>query len=112
RYKEITAAWERGDEVRGWALYWDMLYRFVHKQLEATPELKEHAMTVRFEQLCAEPEETIRAVLGHSILQDDELVESWAPLIRTPDYYQSDLTAAEIALIKNITGETAQLFGY
>jgi hypothetical protein len=63
---------------------------------------------VRFEDLCAAPAETIRAVLDHCALPDGErVVARFTPSIRFPDYYQSPLSSAEQALIREETASTA-----
>jgi hypothetical protein len=63
---------------------------------------------VRFEDLCAEPAETIRAVLDHCALPDVErVVAQFTPSIRYPNYYPSPLSAAELALIREETAATA-----
>jgi hypothetical protein len=109
----VLAAWKAGDEVRGWALYWAMLYGFVHAQLAADADLQAAALVVRFETLCAQPKETIRKVLAHcDLAQDEALVESFAAKIGAPDYYAAALSEAEVAVIREITAPVAALFGY
>lgn len=111
RLREIEAAWAAGKEARGWALYWDMIHRFVHRQLEGNAALKRQSMIVRFEQLCAAPAETIRAVLGHTGIEENPaLTARHAPAIRTPDYYASPLTAEEKGVVEEITGEWMEIF--
>lgn len=107
RMQEIKDAWARGEEVRGWALYWDMVYRFVHEHLPA------NALVVRFEDLCAKPAEMLRHLFSHSNLTvEDATIEKLASGFRTPDYYRPPFSEADIALIRDITGKTAGQFGY
>jgi hypothetical protein len=112
RQEEILNAWNSGQEVRGWALYWDALHRFLHAQLEANPELKSQCLVVRYEDLCTKPADTIRAVLSHGGFPDSGTAEVWKNRIRAPDYYESSLSDADRALIKELTKETAAKFGY
>ena len=69
--REIQALWDRGEEVRGWARYWAMVYGYVAEVLEADPALREAAMVLRYEDLCGRPEQTIRKMLAHCRLGID-----------------------------------------
>lgn len=113
RIEAVQAAWNAGDEVRGWALYWDMLYRFIHRQLAGNPALKEAACIVPFERLYGAPADTIAAIFSHCQLTCGEAAAAaFAPRIRKPDYYTHEFTAEQQALIAEITRETASLYGY
>jgi len=68
---------------------------------------------VRFEDLCAAPEQTIRAVVDHCALPDAErLAARFAPVIRAPDYYVRSFSSADLALIREQTALTARRWGY
>ena len=68
---------------------------------------------VHFESLCAAPTETLRPVLGHCALPDAErAVERHPPGIRSPNYYESNLSAEDLAVIRAETAATACLWGY
>ncbi len=113
RMQAILSAWEVGDEVRGFALYWDMIYRFVYNQLLTHPALKKAALVVPFEELCLKPHDTLRDMFTHSQLPEDKaLVETKASAIRAPDYYQHTLSPQETGLIRDICRDTARLYGY
>ncbi|NBO18275.1 MAG: sulfotransferase [Proteobacteria bacterium] len=113
RLREVQAAWEAGDEIRGWALYWDMLYRFVHEQLAADSDLCSATQILRFETLCEQPEATIRALFAHCHLSENAaLVAKFAAQVQKPDYYDAGFTPEQLATIRAITGETAKHFGY
>lgn len=108
RLQEIEEAWQRGEEVRGWALYWDMIYGFIHRQLAAYP-----ALTIPFEQLCTAPHDTIHALFEHcGLAADPAHIDALAANVRMPDYYTSPLSTADAAMIRDITGKTATRFGY
>ena len=63
--------------------------------------------------LCSAPAETLRAVLGHCSLPDAEaVVERHAPRIRAPDYYDSNFSSQDLAVIRQETAATASLWGY
>lgn len=65
RYEAIRAAWDRGDEVEGYALAWADLYAHIADQLEASPSLRAATLVVRHEALCGEPETTLQRLFGH-----------------------------------------------
>jgi Sulfotransferase family len=113
RVRRIVSAWSAGDEVRGLALYWDMVYGYLARLLAADARVREAALVVRFEELCAAPAETLRAVFAHCALPDAEsIVERHAPGIRSPTYYRSDFSAEDLAVIRAETADTARLWGY
>jgi hypothetical protein len=113
RMSAITNAWQRGEEVHGWALYWGAIYRFLYTRLAAQPLLNQQTLIVRFEDLCANAAPTLRTIFHHSAVTVPEPeIKRLSASFRTPDYYSSTLTDTEIALIKKLTGDTARLFGY
>ncbi len=112
RMREIREAWRNGEEIRGWALYWDALHSFIDTQLAGNPILKSRCTIIRFEDLCAAPAATIRALLAHCDLPEADSVARWEKNLHAPDYYESGLTASDTALIHEITGDTAKRFGY
>jgi hypothetical protein len=108
RVRAIEGAWAAGEEVRGWAWYWDMVYGHLTRLLEADAQVRAATMVVRFEDLCARPAQTIRAVLEHCALPDGErVVAQFTPSIRFSAYYQSPFSAVELALIRQETASTA-----
>ena len=108
RVRAIQRAWAAGEEVRGWACYWDMVYGHLTGLLDADAQVRAATKLVHFEDLCAAPAETIRAVLDHCALPDGErVVARFTPSIRSPDYYQSPFSSEELALIREQTASTA-----
>jgi hypothetical protein len=111
--ERILDAWAAGDEVRGLARYWDMTYSYLARLLNSDAPVRTAALVVRFETMCADPAETIEAVRAHcGLAQTDGLVEQFAGRIRLPDYYESPLTDADIAVIREETAATAAWWGY
>src|SRR5438876_3758681 len=107
RVRAIQRAWATGEEVRGGAYYWDMVHGHLIRLLDADAQVRAATKVVRFEDLCAASAETIRAVLDHCALPDGErVVAQFAPSIRSPDYYPSPLSLAEVALIREETAST------
>jgi hypothetical protein len=108
RVRAVQRAWAVGEEVRGWACYWDMVYGHLARLLETDAQVRAATKVVPFEDLCAAPAETIRAVLDHCALPDRErVVARFTRSIRSPDYYPSPFSPAEAALIREQTAATA-----
>jgi hypothetical protein len=113
RVRAIQGAWAAGEEVRGLALCWDMVYGHLAGLLASDERVRAATLVVRFEDLCAAPAETIRAVLAHCALPDAErVVARFAPGIRPPDYYRFPFTLYELALVRDLTADTAARWGY
>jgi hypothetical protein len=113
RVRQIMQAWSSGQEVRGLALYWDMVHGYLSRLLATDPRVEESVLVVRFETLCAEPTETIRAVLRHCGLPEVEsVVERYASGVRSPTYYDSNFSAEDLAVISEATAASAQRWGY
>jgi hypothetical protein len=113
RVRQIKAAWAAGDEVRGLALYWDMVHGYLARLLASDAQVRAAALVVRFEDLCAAPAGTLRTVLAHCRLPGAEgIVERHAPTVRYPSYYSSPLSPADLDVIRRETAATARLWGY
>jgi Sulfotransferase family len=113
KVQAIQRAWATGEEVLGWALYWDMVYSYLAGLLDGNAQLRSMAKVVRYEELCAFPEKTIRALCEHCRLNNpDSVVGKFAGAIRAPDYYESPLSLAQRSLIDEVTSTTARRWGY
>jgi hypothetical protein len=113
RVHRITDAWAAGDEVRGLALYWDMVYGYLARLLEADAWVRQAALVVRFEEICAAPAETLVAVFKHCALPDAESIAArHAADIRASANYESSFSARERAIIDAATRDTAHRWGY
>jgi hypothetical protein len=113
RVRRISDALMTGDEVRGLAMYWDMTYGYLSRLLAADTGLRNAAFVVRFEELCAAPAETLRAMLQHCELPEAEsLVARYAATIRVPSYYQRSFSDDDLGIIQEETARTASLWGY
>lgn len=111
-FQAIDDAWVNGEEIRGWSLLWDSVYRFVHEQLERNPALKAQTLLVRYEDLCASPMDTLRGVYSHADLNfSEQALEGQAKQFKAPNY-PSPLNEAKQTLIRELTADTAALFGY
>lgn len=111
--RKILNAWAQGDEVRGWACYWAMVYGHIAGVLASDQGLRRAACIVRFEDLCAAPEQTLRTVLEHCQLDGARaLAANVAPTISAPDYYRHSFSTAEVHAIREETALVADSWEY
>jgi hypothetical protein len=111
--ERVLSLWAEGREVAGWAAYWSHVYGFVADRLAERERLAAATLVVRYESLCREPRETLRAVFAHCRLADAEpLIDSFADSIRFPTYYRPSFTDQERAEIASETAAVAARFGY
>ncbi len=59
----ILDAWANGEEYVGYAIQWKELYGFVQTLRQEHPQLKERIHLVRYEDLCADPHQTLRQLM-------------------------------------------------
>jgi hypothetical protein len=112
--QSIEKLWQSGEDVRGWARYWAMLYRWVGEQQRSNERLRAATLVVRYEELCDQPEYSLRRVFAHCELADpdDAIVHRWVPSVSRPDYYKPSFTTAEDRAIDEEAGEVAATWGY
>jgi hypothetical protein len=111
--KEIESLWQDGREVEGTARYWAHLHGFLADQLDADPVLRDAALIVHFEDLCAAPAETVERLYQHSRLTlSPERRDCLARKIAAPSYYRPDFSVEETALIERITGPVSARFDW
>ncbi|UCG17320.1 MAG: hypothetical protein JSV19_04665, partial [Phycisphaerales bacterium] len=110
---DIQALWRRGEDVRGWARYWAMIYGHVAVALERDAALREATMVLRYEDLCERPEETMRGLLAHCRLDADEnVIAEFAGKLQPPSYYRPDFSQGELAAIEEETAAVILTAGY
>jgi hypothetical protein len=113
RVDEITASWEKGDEVQGWARYWSHVHGYIASRLDANPRLRNASLVVRFEDLCQAPRDVLQTVLDHCHLRGPEsLLAQLTDRIKAPSYYKPRFSDEELALIDGLTRPVAERFGY
>jgi hypothetical protein len=113
RVRRVMRAWATGDEVRGWAAYWDMVHGHLARLLASDAAVRQAALVVRFEATCDAPAETLRDVFRHCALPDAEaLVDRHAARVRRPDYYKADFSPRDLEVIREETAGTVGLWGY
>ncbi|HKJ17980.1 MAG TPA: sulfotransferase [Xanthomonadales bacterium] len=94
----IESAWQKGNEVEGWARYWAATYQFLCTQLESHQELSDQCLLFRYEDLCAQSEAVIDQILDHCDLDKASFSDSrkhFSSRLTLPDYYKPEFTSAE-----------------
>lgn len=110
--EEIQSLWRAGEEVRGWARYWATIYGFAGRLLDSHPALRDAALVVRFEDLCARPEHSLAQLAAHCGLDDPDFVGAHAERLRAPEYYSARFSEGELAVINDETAAVRTRFGY
>lgn len=85
----IRSAWDAGDTAYGYALQWREIYAAYLRALHAVPGLREVCLLVRYDALCAQPEQGIARIAGHLGLAASEaqaLSAQWFGRLSPPDY--------------------------
>ena len=109
----ISALWESGEEVRGWARYWSHIYGYLADRLEASDRLRQAVTVVRFEDLCLAPRQTLERVLGHCRLDPDQpTLDRLTKGISLPTKYSPTFAQQDLDVIQTETRDVAHRFGY
>lgn len=111
----IAADFCSGDDVAGYARQWSSSYGSLLEQLQGSPELSDATLLVRYEQLCAEPGETLQRIAEHCRLDAQaslSLITTWAGQLAAPGYYQTSFDSHEQQRITAICAATAARLGY
>jgi hypothetical protein len=109
RTAEILQHWERGEELAGWAKYWDQIYAYLLDRLEANPKLAAATQLIVFEDLCADPAGQLTDMMNHCGYNvSDEFMQAAAGRIKAPTYYKSKFSESDQALIESATSATME----
>lgn len=109
RTAEIERHWEQGEELIGWAKYWDQIYAYLLTRLEANPQLAAATQLIVFEDLCADPAARLGELMTHCGYEvSDEFMQAAAGRIKAPTYYKSKFSESEQALIAAETDATME----
>ena len=98
----ISAAWEQGREVEGWARYWAATYQHILDQLQEFPEVRDACLLFRYEDYCAHSLTVIDAIVDHCELPlagFKSTRSEYTERLKPPDYYQPDFTPDELQQI-------------
>ena len=112
RVRQIGDAWASGEETRGLAMYWSMIYGYLAGLLASDEQVRSAALVVRFEAICNSPLDTFDRLFEHCHLSDAESISRRrAAGVRKP-VYPSRLSSGDLAVIRQETAATASQWGY
>src|SRR5262249_51215890 len=113
RVRRIGSAWAAGDEGRGLALYWGMVYGYLAGLLAAGGRGREAARVVGLATLRAAPAATRGARRPDGAAPEAETTgDHPPPATGSPPSYRGDFSAADPPVSGEETAETARLWGY
>lgn len=108
----VLACWKQGDEVAGWARYWNHVYGYLVDRLAANRALARAALVVQYEALCETPLTMVCSLFLHCGLDlSVDLLTRAVARVRFPNYYAPQFTAEERETIERHTRATAERLG-
>lgn len=102
----IRTAWDDGDTAYGYALQWRENYAAFLRALREQPGLRAACLPVRYDTLCAAPEQGIARIARHLALGPADaaaLTQDWTGRLSPPAYYEDGFDAATRARIAAVT---------
>jgi hypothetical protein len=112
KIREISALWNRGEAVKGWALYWREIYSYVWRFIVKNDNIKRSVLVVKYRDLC-EKEEILAELFSHALINVNPcFFQRLRDRLRVPSYYSYEYSAEEKNAISEITGSVAEKFGF
>lgn len=109
----VARLWESGQEARGLARHWAMVYGFVLDQLEREPGLRERTLLLRYEDVCADAQAALTRAFAHVALSlPGDRLAAMAGRLSAPTYYSDHFTPDDVAAIAEETAAVAARLGY
>ena len=109
----VARLWEAGEEARGLARHWALVYGFVLDQLERDPALRERTLILRYEDACADGAAVLGRTFAHVALDlPPAQLQTMAGRLSAPTYYRDGFGEAEAAAIAEETAGVAARLGY
>lgn len=110
--EKTLAAWEAGDEHKGYALQWAAVYGYVLELLKQSRELADRIIVVRYEDICDDPRGEVSRVLEHVGLVDEgTAILDKLDHIKRSSRHATDHDATTQA-VWEVTRDVATAFGY
>ncbi len=107
RTKRIERVWLAGEEVRGWARYWTLVYGFVADLLETDTKVRQATFLVHYGDLCGFPVETLARLYDHCEIDVAwEILHEQAARVTPPSYYSMPFSKDDVAVIEAETSKT------
>jgi hypothetical protein len=110
--ESVLGLWEQGEEVRGSARHWALVYGWLAEQLERDEKLRRATTVVRYEELCQSPAAMLLGLLDHCEFDADPAVMDFADRLREPSYYRPQFSTEELDIIAEETGAVVKRLGY
>ena len=101
----ILSAWQSGNDVEGWALYWAATYNHLADQLEQSSALAQACLLFRYEDLCTQSTDVIDRIVDHCDLPGEIFSDTrneYAGKLTLPDYYRTSVSGQDLNLINTI----------
>lgn len=103
----IKEEWQKGNEIKGWAIYWNEIFKYVVEVLMKNANLDENVLFVQYEHLCKHPKETIQNILNFCDLDNSKFdFEKFEDKIKLPDYYKYEFSVEDLRTIESCTEES------
>jgi len=116
QYKErVLNLWEKNQEIKGWAHYWQGLFDAVSKIKKQSKQLDNAIKFIKYEDLCLLPKNTIGDLLQHCHLDESGFsphLSKYEEKLSLPRYYKITFDQEEINEILQITQTVSEKFGY
>ena len=104
--KEIYLLWNQGKAPQAWALYWDMIYRYILSLLQ---KFNQHIFLINYEDMCTHSDFVLTNLYHFLDLPISKSnIKQQSKLLTLPTYYQPNITVSEQKDILNLTDSTFQ----
>ena len=109
----VMKAWSRGEEYLGYAIQWRAVYDFINTIRTTDPEIARRLLVVRYEDLCEDPRTTMRQILNHINVKEQDAEGVLSQLERiSKSTHVPDLNDGLHGAVCEETGDVAEAYGY
>jgi hypothetical protein len=110
----IEAAWNDGDDYRGYARQWAAIYRHVDELRASRPDLAERITIIRYEDLCSEPRRAFGKLLAATQLADrtGRAFAAANAVVAPPAERANGVTGPERRAVWDEVAAVAAVYGY
>jgi hypothetical protein len=109
----VLAAWASGDEYLGYGIQWSAIYGFVAELRRTKREVARRTIVVRYEDLCAQPEPTMRHLLQTLELDQHDATRLFVQLSKVEQSgHTPTLDDSLYRSIHTEVGDVAAEYGY
>jgi len=108
--------YDQGLENIAWyASQWADIYGFLQERMQENRSLAKACLVISYEELCSRTERCLEKIFSHVGLDDQwakKIIETFAPGITAPEYYQPSFTAPQLEVLQKLTGGIAAAYEY